>query len=477
MSPAKRFLAIDLGAESGRGVVGAFDGNWLDLDTVHRFANVPVKLGGTLYWDVLRLFHDVTDTIDRASARGDLRSVGVDGWGVDFGLLDKQGRLIANPVHYRDERTRGVLDRLPVSREELYTTTGIQFMEINTLVQLFAIAQDSQLKQADRLLLMPDLMHHFLCGSDVVEYTNATTTQCYGLSGGWAMKVLERCGIPTSIFPKVVAPGTRLGLEFRHGIEIVAPGTHDTASAVVGTPLAPDTAFLSSGTWSLLGLEVDAPNVSVQALASNLTNEGGVGGKIRLLRNVMGLWLVHEARRALGDTGYAELARIAEQAAPFTAFVDPDDPRFLRPGDLPTLVREFCDDTGQPAPHDGATLVRVLLESLALKYAVVMRQLACVAGQPIRAVRVVGGGSQHTLLCRLTAGASGVPVLAGPAEATSIGNLVVQAITCGELGSILEARQLVERSFPARCFEPEGDWTEARARFDALPRVGHTGGT
>jgi rhamnulokinase len=479
MSAATRFLAIDLGAESGRGVIGAFDGDRLVLEDVHRFANLPVNLDGTLYWDFLRLFGDVKETVGRAVAGGEVRSLGVDGWGVDFGLLDARGRLVSNPVHYRDARTHDVLDRLPIAREELYALTGIQFMEINTLVQLrtMAEAHDPDLERADRLLLMPDLVHHFLCGSSVAEYTNATTTQCLELAGGWATDVLARCEIPTRIFPDVVSPGTSLGREHEHGVEVIAPGTHDTASAVAGTPLAPGVAFLSSGTWSLLGLELEAPVVTPAAMAANLTNEGGVGGTIRLLRNIMGLWLVQEARRALGTSSYAELARLAEDAPAFTAFVDPDDPRFLRPGDLPTLVHDVCQETRQSAPNDVGTLVRVLLESLALKYAFVVRQLECVVGQHVAAVRIVGGGSQHELLCRLTAGATGLPVLAGPAEATSIGNLVVQAMAVGELGSIGEARQLVERSFPARCFEPAGDWAEPRTRFDALLRVGHTGGT
>lgn len=477
MSGSKRFLAIDLGAESGRGVVGTFDGSVLALDEVVRFPNIPVQLGGTLYWDFLRLYGDVQLAIDKARGDGDLASVGVDGWGVDFGLLDPRGRLLSNPVHYRDERTRGALEQLlgRVSRDEIYRATGIQFMEINTLVQLYAmrLASDPELERASRLLLIPDLINHFLCGSDVIEYTNATTTQCFGLNGDWATELLARVDVPRQLFPDVVAPGTCVGTHDR--VAVVAPGTHDTASAVAGTPLKQDTAFLSSGTWSLLGFEVDDPIVNDRALAANLTNEGGVGGKIRLLRNIMGLWLMQEARRALGGS-YDELTALAESAPPFSAFVDPDDERFLRPGALPRVVSEYCRETDQAVPNDTGTLVRVLLESLALKYAWVMRQLECVTGRRIGAIRVVGGGSQNALLCRLTANACGVPVFAGPAEATAIGNIVVQAIAAGEVGSLAEARPLVDRSFPAQCYEPAGDWSEARARFDALLQVGHTGG-
>jgi rhamnulokinase len=489
-----RLAAVDLGAESGRVVVGSFDGSHLVPQEAHRFPNVPVRLGGTLYWDFLRLFGDVVAGIQRA---GDIASVGVDAWGVDFGLLDASGRLLGNPVHYRDRRTEGVIERVTARapREQIYAATGIQFMEINTLYQLFSMVQsrDPDLGRANRLLLIPDLVNHFLCGSRVGEYTNATTTQCYdALHGTWADALLARLDIPRRLFPEVVQPGTRLGTLVPEvadqlgaafpTVQVVAPGTHDTASAVAGIPLPADghTAFLSSGTWSLLGVEVDHPILSDPALEANLTNEGGVAGTIRLLKNVMGLWLVQEARRALGHQGeeppsYEHLMTLAAQAPPFTAFVDPDDARFLRlhHGGIADEVEAFCRETGQPAPPDPGTLVRVLLESLALKYAWVVRQLADVSGRSIRALYVVGGGAQNTLLCRMTAAAAGVPVLAGPPEATAIGNLIVQAIALGQLATLSEARELVARSSAPRCYEPSGDWSEARGRFDQFL---HTGG-
>jgi rhamnulokinase len=479
-------VAVDLGAESGRAVVGTFDGGRLALQDVHRFANVPVTLAGTLHWDFLRLFGDVSAGLRRAAAGGPVVSVGVDTWGVDFGLLDDRGRLLGNPVHYRDTRTAGMLEQAfaAVPREEIYRATGIQFMPINTLFQLLSMvrAGDPQLRQADRLLMMGDLFAHFLCGSSVAEYTNASTSQLLDpFARDWARPLLERLGIPSRFLPEIVQPGTLLG-SLRPdvaadtglaGARVVAPGSHDTASAVVGAPLdAPTTAFISSGTWSLIGLEVTAPVVSAMTLAANLTNEGGVAGTIRLLRNVMGLWLVQEGRRALwpaGDTpSYEELAVLAEAAPAFTAFIDPDDERFLRPGDLPARVRAFCRETGQREPRDAGTLMRVLLESLALRYATVVDELARASGNPIRAIHVVGGGSNHRFLCRLTAGATGLAVRAGPVEATAIGNLAVQAIAAGELASVAEARQLVARSFPITSYEPEGDWAEARARFAAL---------
>ncbi len=478
--------AVDLGAESGRVVVGTFDGGRLALEDVHRFPNIPVSLAGTLHWDFLRLFGDVSAGLRRAGAAGPLASVGVDSWGVDFGLLDTRGRLLANPVHYRDTRTDGVEAAAfaVVPRDEIYRVTGIQFMPINTLYQLFSMvrAGDPLLRQADRLLMTADLFGHFLSGAAVAEYTNASTTQCLdAVTRDWARPMLERLGIPTALLPEIVAPGTALGglrpeIADAAGLgatRVVAPGTHDTASAVVGAPLrSPASAFLSSGTWSLIGLEVAAPIISDLSLAANLTNEGGVGGTIRLLRNVMGLWLVQESRRALWPAGdgpsYEELAAMAEAAPPFAAFIDPDDQRFLHPGDMPERVRAFCAETGQPVPAEPGALVRVLLESLALRYAAAVDQLSAAVGHPVDAVHVVGGGSSNRLLCRLTAGATGLPVRAGPVEATAAGNLAVQAIAVGELASVAEARELVARSFPVTTYEPEGEWSEARSRFAAV---------
>ena len=481
-----RMVAVDLGAESGRAVVGTFDGGRLALEDVHRFPNVPVTLAGTLHWDFLRLFGEVTAGLRRAASGGSVASVGVDAWGVDFGLLDARGRLLANPVHYRDRRTEGILDLAcaVVPRAEIYAATGIQLMPINTLYQLFSMvrAGDPLLRQADRLLMVPDLFHHFLAGSAVAEDTIASTSQCLDpVTRDWARPFLERFGIPTGILPPVVAPGTDLGPVRADvaadtglgGARVVAPGSHDTASAVVGAPLAgPTTAFLSSGTWSLIGLEMPGPVVNEATLAANLTNEGGVAGTVRLLRNVMGLWLVQESRRALWPAGdapsYEELAALAEAAPPFTAFIDPDDERFLRPGDMPARVRAFCAETGQPVPQDTGALIRVILESLALRYAVAVDELAGASGHPVEAIHVVGGGSSHRLLCRLTAGAAGLPVRAGPVEATAIGNLAVQAIAAGELASVAEARDLVARSFPVTSHDPSGDWAEARARFAGI---------
>ncbi len=483
-----RLAAVDLGAESGRVLVGTFDGGRLALEDVHRFPNVPVTVGGTLHWDALRLLGDITTGLRKAGAAGDVASVAVDSWGVDFGLLDGRGRLLANPVHYRDTRTDGMVERAcsVVPRDEIYHVTGIQFMAINTLYQLLSMAADEDplLRHADRLLMTADLFTHFLSGAAVSEYTLASTSQALDAHArDWARPMLERLGIQTRLLPDVVEPGTDVGplvrdLASASGLartRAILAGSHDTASAVVGTPLAgPSTAYLSSGTWSLIGLEVPEPVISDISLAANLTNEGGVEGTIRLLRNVVGLWLVQESRRALwpnGDgPGYDELAALAETAPAFSAFIDPDDQRFVHPGDLPGRVRAFCAETGQPVPADTATLMRVLLESLALRYAAAADQLAAASGHAIDAVHIVGGGANHRLLCQLTADATGLPVRAGPVEATAIGNVAVQAIAAGELASVVEARELAARSFPITTYEPSGDWSEARARFAELTR-------
>ena len=483
-----RLAAADLGAESGRLLVGSFDGERLSLDEVHRFPNGPVRVGGTLYWDALRLWDELDAGLRRAGATGPVASIAVDSWGVDFGLLDDRGRLIANPVHYRDRRTDGVPERVfaLVPRDEVYATTGIQVMAINTLYQLASMALDHDplLERSRRLLLMADLFTWLLSGVQAGEYTNSTTTQCLDARArDWARPMLERIGIPAAILPEVVSPGTRLGPLLPElagatglgGTQVVLAGSHDTASAVAGTPLrSPRTAYLSSGTWSLVGLEVPAPVINAASSAANLTNEGGVGGTIRLLRNVIGLWLVQECRRALwpGDDApsYAEMVAMADAAPAFTAFIDPDDERFLHPGDLPRHVRAFCAETGQPVPDDVGTLVRLILESLALRYAGTLDQLAAASGVVPDGIHIVGGGSNNALLNRLTAGASGLPVTAGPVEATAIGNLLLQAIATGHLGSLAEGRALVARSFPMSTYEPTGDWTEARARFAAVTR-------
>ena len=482
-------VAVDLGAQSGRVAVGHFDGDTLSVSEVHRFPNVPVRTQGRLQWDVLRLYDEVLAGLRAAAADASrVDSVGVDSWAVDFGLLDAKGRLLQNPVHYRDARRASAVDRVfhQVPARELYERTGIQLLPINSIFELAAMAaeRDPVLDVADSLLLIPDLVHHWLCGSRVSEFTNATTTQCFDpRAGRWATDLLERLEIPTRLLPDVVAPGTLLGPLAADvavdtgltGAVVVAPATHDTAAAVAAVPFRRSgSAYISAGTWSLVGVEVDQPVIDDRTFAANLTNEGGVAGTFRLLRNVTGLWLVHECRRAWELDGrkyaYSELVALASDEPALRSFIDPDDPLFAAPGDMPRRVHEFCAATRQPVPTTPAAVVRCILESLALKHARTVDVLREAAGASPHEVHVVGGGARNELLCRWTAEACGLPVLAGPAEATEVGNIVVQAIALGELQSLHEGRELVRASFVPTVYEPVAGraWDEARARFAAL---------
>ena len=484
---ARRYVALDFGAESGRTILGRISHERLEIEPVHRYANVPVRMGGTLYWDFARQFGDILAGMQKAAADGPVHSVSVDTWGVDYGFIDDRGRLIGNPVHYRDSRHELMLDEAfaLIPRDELYMATGIQFMSINTLYQLLseARANDPILDSADKLLMMPDLFNHFLCGVDVCEYTEATTGQTVDpWTRDWARPIFGRLGIPTHFLPEIVQPGTELGTLLNEvadatgcvGSRVVAGASHDTPSAVAGTPLAGhSTAFISSGTWSLVGLEEHEPVVTEAALEANLTNEGGYADTITLLKNVMGLWLVQQSRQTLwpgsGAPSYEEICALAETAPQWTAFIDPDDKRFLWPGDMPTRIRDYCEETGQPIPFETATLWRVIFESLALKYTWVVDQLSRVTGRTIDQIHIVGGGSQNELLCQLTANASKRQVVAGPVEATAIGNIAIQAIASGELSDITQARELIARSFPMKTYEPKGYfWREAQERFTEL---------
>ena len=484
-------VAVDLGAQSGRVTLGRFDGERLTVDELHRFPNTPVRTHGTLHWDVLALYEGVLEGL-RAAARetggGGVDSVGVDTWGVDFGLLDRSGRLLANPVHHRDERhVRGVdavLEAVPA--RELYERTGIQLMPINTVFQLGAMAaeDDEWLEQAHTLLLMPDLLHYWLSGERACERTNASTTACLDArTGEWAEDLLERIGVPAGLLADVVDPGTALGPltaetaeETRlHGTRVVAPATHDTGSAVASVPFAdPGAAYVSAGTWSLVGLELAEPLIDDRSFAANLTNEGGVDGTFRLLKNVTGLWLLHECRREWAlegsDRSYEELVELAGRAEPLRSLVDPDDPSFAPPGDMPGRIRAFCARTGQPVPDGPGEVVACVVESIALGHARAVDLLREATGEAPSALHVVGGGSRNRLLCQATADATGYPVLAGPEEATVLGNLAVQALALGELSTLDEARAVVRASVELTAYEPSGAaaWAEARVRFDAL---------
>jgi rhamnulokinase len=482
-----RYLAIDIGAESGRAILGQFDGLRLALSEVQRFPNIPVRLPDGLHWDMPRLWGDITAAVRLAAVQSEQRldSIGLDTWGVDFALLDRDGALIANPHHYRDGRTDGMLDeafrRMP--REQIFERTGIQFMQINSLYQLLAMVagRSPALEIAHTFLTIPDLLNYWLTGRQLCEFTNATTTQCYDpRARDWAWPLLAALSIPAQIFPEVVAPGTVLGplrAELAEeigaaGVLVVAPACHDTGAAVAAVPAEGQAfAWISSGTWSIMGVEVHEPIITPQSLAFNLTNEGGVGETFRCSKNVMGLWLVQECRRVWAAQGqewsYAELAQMAAQAASLAAVVDPDADEFLKPGDMPARIRAFCRRTGQPEPGSPGAIVRCALESLALKYRWVLERLEAVVGQRLAPIHIVGGGAQNQLLNQCTADATGRTVVAGPAEATAAGNLLVQALALGHVGSLAEARAVVRRSFTPQIFEPaaSGDWDGAYQRL------------
>jgi rhamnulokinase len=492
----RTYLAIDLGAESGRVMAGLWSGKTLRLEEIHRFPNGPVHLAGTMRWDVMRLWAEIQNGLGLAAKKygPSIVSVGADTWGVDFVLLSARGEMLGQPRHYRDARTNGMMEKAfrQVPRAEIFAQTGLQFMQFNTLFQLLAVKQDTPelFEQADCLLLMPDFFHWALCGSRVVEFTNGTTTQCmHPLQRNWAMGLLERFGLPIRIFPKVVPPGTELGALRPDVVEktglgnvkVVAPPTHDTASAVAGVPTAntgrANWAYLSSGTWSLMGAEVQQAALSARALEINMTNEGGLDGTYRLLKNIMGLWLVQQCKRAFDARGgkheYSELARLAGESPALRSLVNPDDSRFLNPPDMPGAIEGFCLETGQPAPRSEGELVRCAYESLALAYRQALGWLEELTANRIEVIHIVGGGSQSAILNQFTADACQRPVIAGPIEATAMGNLLVQVRASGELASLAEMREVIRNSSEVKTFlpGPAGPWDEAAGGFDALKRI------
>ena len=479
------YLAVDLGAESGRVVLGRFDGRHVSLEEIHRFPNLPVRLPDGLHWDVLRILHEIKEGLAKAMRGENIEGVGVDSWGVDFGILDRDGALVSNPYHHRDKRTEGMVDealRL-ASRKEIYDVTGIQFLPINTLYQLLAMRGSPLLEAAETLLLIPDLINYWLTGEKASEYTNATTTQLLDLqTGGWSQDLLKKLNLPSGLFAPIVSPGTELGPvlpdvanEIGAGPPVFAVASHDTASAVVAVPAkSDDFAYISSGTWSLVGVETRSSVVTQEAIEANFTNEGGFAGRTRFLKNVMGLWLLQECRRQWAREGheysYEELAQIAE-GAPSGPLVDPDHPAFLSPGDMTARIRRFCEETGQAPPERPAEFARCVFESLALKYGHAIEQAQNLTGHTIRTVNVVGGGSQNALLCQLTADVAQLPVVAGPVEATAMGNVMVQAFARDRVGSPEEIRTVVRDSFESSTYEPGGDaeeWSGLRERFSQL---------
>jgi len=490
MTQARNYLAIDLGAESGRAIIGTLDGRQLKLTETHRFANGPVRLNDGLHWDVLRLWSDIKEGIAKSSSKIDntLDSIGLDTWGVDFALLDKNGALLANPFHHRDERTDGMLaeafKRLP--RAEIFANTGIQFMQINTLYQLLAMAvQKSPLFDiAESFVTIPDLFNYWFSGELTNEFTNATTTQCFDpRQREWSTPLLDAMEIPSHLFKPVTDSGTRIGSLLPNLAEetgagatpIVLPACHDTGSAVVAVPARnQDFAWISSGTWSIMGVEASQPVINEKALEYNFTNEGGVFGTWRLSKNIMGLWLVQECRREWMRQGeemsFDALTQLAAESDAFLSVIDPDVAEFLHPGDMPARIRKFCSDTNQHAPQTKGQIIRVALESVALKYRLVLERLEELTGKHLDPIHIIGGGTKNRLLNQFTADSTGRTVITGPAEATAIGNILMQAIGMKHLSSLAEAREVVRASFDPEIYEPQQTlgWDEAYARLQKV---------
>lgn len=460
------YLAIDLGAESGRVMLGGLNTGRLTLEELHRFPNQPVQLPGGLYWDSFRLHHEIIRGLTIAGRERKLRvnGIGVDTWGVDFGLVGANGGLLECPRHYRDSRTNGVPERLfeVVPREEVFAATGIQIMAINTLFQLYAmrLAGSAALEAAERLLFMPDLFNYWLTGVQRAEVTIASTSQFYdSASRSFATAMLEKLGLPVELLPELIEPGLRLGTLLPAlgeatglgAVPVYATAAHDTAAAVAAVPATGDDwCYISSGTWSLMGVELPAPVIDEASRALNFTNEAGANGSTLLLKNIAGLWLLQECRRAWAAEGepftYDELTRMAEAAGPAPALVDPDD--FAQPGDMPARVASQC------GAQTKGEICRVILESLARRYREVLDGLENLTGKTIRTIHIVGGGSRNALLNRLAASATGRTVVAGPAEATAAGNVLVQATGAGEIANASEVRDVVRRSFGIEVFEP-----------------------
>jgi rhamnulokinase len=484
------YIAVDLGAGSGRVFLAGLDSEEFLLEEVRRFYYPPSPADGHLRWDVEKIFAEIKAGIKAAGERArqlgrPVCSIGVDSWAVDYGLLDEEGRLIESPVCYRDERTNGVMERAfaKIPRQEIFARTGIQFLAFNTLFQLYAQARAGIPERAARLLLIPDLINYFLTGRAVSEYTNATTTQVLNAaSQTWDVEILERLNLPSKLLTEIVPAGTEigslkpalaaeLGLE---GVRVIAPATHDTASAVVGTPLEKDWAYISSGTWSLVGVERREGLINDEVARHNFTNEGGAFQTVRFLKNVMGLWILESCRREWNEGGlqvdYARLLGEVEALEGCAAFIFPDDPRFLNPPGMLNAIAEQLAESDQPVVSGPAETARVILDSLALRYASVLRAIERLTGEKVKGVQIVGGGSQNDYLNQATATATGLEVLAGPVEATVTGNVLVQAIAAGRFASLAEARRHVAQNIQLKKIPPRGSpvWEEARSRYSII---------
>lgn len=489
------YLAVDLGASGGRVVAGVYDGQKFTLEDGYRFDNGGVFAADRMYWDVLNQWNHITRGLRQASQQYGQRvkSIGVDTWGVDFALLGRGDELLGNPYHYRDQRTTGMFEKTfaLVPREEIFAETGLQFMEINTLYQIVSmvLSKSPLLDMAEHFLMMPDVFNWLLTGVKANEFTDASTTQfCNPHTRDWSRSLLERCGVPTNILGTIMHPGAKLGplrpqVAEETGlanVDVVLPGSHDTASAVMAVPAQgevqaqPAWCYISSGTWSLMGVEIPKPIVTEQCRAFNFTNEGGIGSTTRLLKNIAGLWLVQECRRvwrnAGHDYGWEELVRRAEAEPPLVSLIHPDDPRFAAPREMPTAIRDYCLESSQPIPQSEGAVIRCALESLALRYRMVLGMLEQLTGGRIDTIHIVGGGTRNRLLCQMAANACNRRVIAGPVEATAIGNVMMQAVAAGEVPSVSAARQIIKNSFEVHEYTPRRPeiWDYAYERFQRL---------
>ena len=481
-------LAFDFGASSGRAILGLFDGKMIRLKEIHRFSNDPVKVGNTFFWDVLRLFHEIKQGILKAKQHGGFDSIGIDTWGVDFGLIDAKGYLLENPVHYRDERNAGMIEEAEkyISKDEMYDRTGIQFMDFNTVFQLLSLKKNRPelLERADKMLFMPDLLTYMLTGEKVSEYSIATTSQMVNIdSQTWDREMLKKLGLPENILCNIVPSGAKTGVLRAELCEelgiapvpVISVCGHDTQSAITAIPSEKkDFAFISSGTWSLFGTELDAPVINEKAKKLNVTNEGGYGYTTAFLKNICGLWLIQESRRQWMREGkeysYAELEKQALAAEPFKCFIDPDAPDFVAMGDMPSRVREFCRKTDQYVPETVGEVMRCIYESLAMKYKYVLAGIEDCTGKEYDRIHVAGGGTKDTLLCAMTASSCGRTVYAGPIEATVLGNIAVQLMASGEIKDIAGARKIIAAGEELKVYQPENvsAWNEAYKRFSKI---------
>jgi len=485
-----KMLAIDLGASSGRGIVGNYDGNKFTLTENHRFSNDPVMVAGKFTWDMLRIWFEIKNSIRNCSLSDDkdIASIGIDTWGVDFGLLDKRGHLLYTPVHYRDTRTVGMPEKSYslVPKDELYDKTGIQILELNTLFQLLAMKEEAPevLEAAQDMLFVPDLLNYFLTGKKQTEYTIASTGQLLdAFKRTWDFDLIRKYGLPEKMFTKIVEPGTVCGKllpevkEDVNGIDptVISIAAHDTGSAVVAVPSPKEKfIFISSGTWSIMGTETDKPIINEKTKEYNFTNEGGYGGTIRFSKNITGLWLEQESRRQWAREGtkysFDELSEMALASKPLQYLINPDDPAFATPGNLPRRIAEFCQKTGQGTPNTVGEIVRCIFDSLALRYRWVVDRIDEMCEERIPAINIVGGGTKEKMLSQFASDACGRPVYTGPVEATALGNIAAQAIALGEIKDIAEAREVIANSTEMGHFEPKDTamWDDGYERFQKI---------